>query len=63
MNNHLLTAALRQTANDLLRVYDASRANEPFEPLDEDALQAWERIATGGASVRDLELIEMRAVR
>ena len=58
----LAVAALRQTATELLRLYDGAQLEEPFEPLDECALTAWERIATGTASERDLEVIRMRRV-
>ena len=54
--------ALRQTAIELLRLYHDSEIAAPFEPLDVDAVAAWERIAEGVEVDADLDLIRMRAL-
>ena len=56
----LNVAALRQTATELLRIYADFRQSDAFEPLDEDAIQAWGRIAAGMETLNDLDLIRMR---
>ena len=55
-------AALRQTAVELLRLYHESEIAAPFEPLDEDAVAAWRRIAEGRETEDDLNVIELRSL-
>jgi hypothetical protein len=58
----MLAQALRQTAVELLRLYRDSEISAPHEPLDVDAVAAWERIAEGTDNAADLDLIRMRAL-
>jgi hypothetical protein len=59
---HLRVTALRQTAIELLRLYRASQTTEPFDPMDADAIAAWERIAGGIETGNDLNVIELRSL-
>ena len=59
----LYVAALRQTAVELLRIYRGTIGMTEFEPLDVDAIGAWQRIVAGNESKTDLDLIRMRRVQ